>query len=120
MRLAVARELFKHIFKKPFTLKYPFEKKTPFKGLRGRPAWNLERCIGCGLCYRDCPSGAIEMIGKGSKAEFRHHLDLCLFCAQCEESCPRGAITMTEEYELAGFDSANMIVEFKRTELHEK
>lgn len=109
-------ELLKHLLKKPATLKYPFEKMAPFAGLRGRPIWDLGRCVGCGLCYRDCPSEAIEMIGEGPEAEFRHHLDLCLFCGQCEEVCPRGAITLTEEYELADYDRAKMIAEFKRTD----
>ena len=56
------------------------------------------------------------MIGKGLEAEFKHYLDRCLFCGQCEESCPVNAITMTEEYELASYDRAGMIIEFKREE----
>lgn len=111
----MVRELLKHVFKKPATLRYPSEKRKPIKGMRGRPIWDIERCVGCELCFRDCPSGAIEMIGKGSEAEFKHYLDRCIFCGWCEEVCPTDAITMTEEYELAGYDRAEMIIEFKRT-----
>lgn len=108
------RELFQHIFKRPATLKYPFEKTQPPKDLRGRPVWNIELCTGCSLCYRDCPSGAIDMIGKGSEAEFKHYIDRCLFCGQCKEVCPVNAIDMTEEYELATSDRSGMIIEYKR------
>lgn len=110
----MVKELLRHLLKKPVTLKYPFEKTPPPKDLRGRPVLDLRRCTGCGLCYRDCPSGAIEMIGTGSEAEFRHYLDRCLFCGQCEENCPQNAITMTEEYELASYERAGMVIEFKR------
>jgi len=118
--MSIARQLFKHLFKKPVTLKYPFEKTMPFKDLRGKPIWNLTRCVGCGICYRDCPSGAIEMIGRGPEAEFRYHLDLCLFCGQCEEVCPRGVITMTEQYELADYDRSRMVIEYKRVKPSKK
>ena len=110
----MVKELLKHIFRRPVTLKYPFDKRVPFKGSRGRPVWDMKQCTGCELCYGDCPSGAIEMIGKGLELEFKHYLDRCLFCARCVEVCPVTAIKMTEEYELARFDRDAMIIEFKR------
>jgi len=114
--LAMVKELLKHLLRRSATLQYPFEKRAPFKGFRGRPIWDMKRCIGCKRCCRDCPSEAIEMIGKGSEAELEHHLDRCLFCGQCEEVCPVNAITLTEEYELASYNRAGMIIEFKREE----
>ena len=111
----MVKELLKHIFRKPVTLKYPFEKRRPTEGMRGRPIWDMERCVGCERCFRDCPSGAIQMTGKGSEAEFKHYLDRCIFCGRCEDVCPVNAITMTEDYELASDNRAEMIIEFKRT-----
>lgn len=107
-------ELVRHIGKRPATLLYPFEKKAPPEGARGRHVWSPERCIGCGLCVRDCPAFAIEMIGKGLTAELRIHLDRCLFCGQCEEVCPRKAIRLTTEYELADYNRDDLVIEFKR------
>lgn len=110
----MAKELLKHLFKKPATLKYPFEKKQPHKGLRGRPTLDLKLCVGCGLCHQDCPSGAIEMISKGLQAEFKLYLGRCIFCGQCAEVCPRKAIAMTQEYELDSYGQDELIIEFKR------
>lgn len=111
----MVRELLKQLFRKPATLEYPFEKKKPVEDIRGRPVWDVERCVGCELCFKDCPSGAIEMIGRGLEAEFKHHLDRCVFCGQCAEVCPTSAIKMTDDYELASYDRAEMKIDFKRT-----
>lgn len=110
----MTRELFKHLLKKPATLRYPFEKRVPFKDVRGRPVWDISKCVGCGICSRVCPARAIEMVGKEMEAEIKHYVDRCIFCAQCVEDCPEEAISMTEEYELAGDDRAGMVIEFKR------
>lgn len=100
--------------KKPVTVRYPFEKLPPVEGLRGKPVWDMAKCIGCGLCERDCPTVAIEMIGRGKTAEFKIHYDRCAFCGQCFESCPVDAIEMTKQYELAAFNHDQMKQEYKR------
>jgi formate hydrogenlyase subunit 6/NADH:ubiquinone oxidoreductase subunit I len=112
--LTFLREALRQLFRKPATLRYPYEKLTLPRDFRGRPIWDIKKCIGCGLCFDVCPSGAIEMIGKGLEAEIKHYVDRCMFCGQCAETCPKNAITMSEEYELAGFDRTKMLYEYKR------
>ena len=100
----------KFIFKKPVTILYPKEKLIVPSDLRGKMKFHLDRCISCGLCARDCPSGACNMheIDKKNRPVF--DLDYCTFCAQCAESCPKDAIEMTNDFELAHYKKGEAIV----------
>ena len=51
---------------------------------------NEEKCIGCELCVKDCPSNYLHM--ENGKA---HASDtVCLECGHCYAICPQGAIRM--------------------------
>ena len=112
--MAMEGEVLRTAIKKPATVRYPFEKLPPVEGLRGEPVWDMLKCIGCGLCERDCPTETIEMIGRGRTAEFKIHLDRCAYCAQCAESCPVDAIELTKEYELAAYTHEQLLKEYQR------
>ncbi len=49
-------------------------------------------CVGCGLCSRVCPQGAIKLIGGKAYVEE----EKCIRCYQCVKVCPRGAIKEEE------------------------
>ena len=106
-------ELLHSLTKKPATVKYPAEGKEMPEGFRGKLKFYPEKCIGCKLCMRDCPTNAIEIIKKGEK-EFEAIIDLgkCIYCSQCVDSCPKGALEVTGEYELAQLDNKKLKVTF--------
>jgi formate hydrogenlyase subunit 6/NADH:ubiquinone oxidoreductase subunit I len=107
------RELLRSLFKKTATTKYPAAGKEMCKDFRGKLKFYPEKCGGCKLCMRDCPTGAIE-IRKLADKEFEVEIDLarCIYCAQCVDSCLRKALEVTPEYELAQLDNKKLKVVF--------
>jgi formate hydrogenlyase subunit 6/NADH:ubiquinone oxidoreductase subunit I len=104
------KELLSNLFTKPATSKYPFVKATVPEGFRGKQVYDLNLCISCGLCSRDCPAKAIEMVEVDGKRRPLFHLDLCIFCYQCAESCPRNAIKSSEFFELASINKSDLVI----------
>jgi len=126
-------ELVKQLFKRPATNKFPakyapksvsgFLKKVeegkvkivpPIevpKGFRGKIKYDREKCIGCSLCVKVCPTAAIEYLKE--KKKIRIYVSRCCFCAQCNDVCPVGALSMSDEFLLSDYDkySKNLIVE---------
>jgi len=83
---------------------------TP-KDLRGKLAYDPDKCIGCQLCVRVCPAKVIEFLPETKK--IRMYVARCTFCAQCVDACPVGALATTQEFLLADTNcySPNLIVE---------
>ncbi len=97
-------ELIRHVFKKPVTVDYPFEKLSVPKGFRGTVNLNTNLCIVCRSCERDCPAEAIEITTvseEEKKFKMVIHNDRCIHCGQCEEVCPTKAITLNTKFECA-------------------
>jgi NAD(P)H-quinone oxidoreductase subunit I len=94
LRFSLLRAVIDAVLKHPETVDYPFGKLELPQGFRGAIGIEAKKCTGCGLCVRDCPAEALELIKK-SREEYKliHYPARCAYCGQCEDSCRRGAIS---------------------------
>jgi formate hydrogenlyase subunit 6/NADH:ubiquinone oxidoreductase subunit I len=98
-------DVLRSLFRKPVTRAYPTQQIPTPERLRGILLWNPEQCTGCGLCAKDCPSDAIQLITidkKNKQFVMRYDIGRCTFCAQCVQNCRFGCLQMSaEEWALA-------------------
>ncbi|MCD6472463.1 FAD-dependent oxidoreductase [Candidatus Aerophobetes bacterium] len=96
----------KYLFKKPVTLRYPFELKEPSLRCRGFHLNDWDKCTGCGNCADICPNEAVTMVeipeieAKPGEKNERPQIDYgrCCFCGLCVDICPPGSLRLSRDY----------------------
>jgi len=102
-----------YLFKKPRTLRYPFERKEPALRYRGFHLNDWGKCTGCGNCADICPNEAItmeeipEIEPKPGEKNERPKLDYgrCCFCGLCVDICPPASLRLSRDYFHIHFDT---------------
>ena len=62
-----------------------------------RAVIDINKCIGCEMCYKICPDACIEMITISDKKRAKINYDYCKGCGLCAHECPVKAIHMESE-----------------------
>jgi NADH-quinone oxidoreductase subunit I len=112
----------RNMLRKPVTIQYPEEKRTPYPRYRARIVLTRdpdggERCVACYLCSAACPVDCISMPaaeaenGRRYAAWFRINFSRCIFCGLCAEACPTMAIQMSPDYEMGSRDLLQLVAE---------
>ena len=87
---------FGSLFKKPETVKYPFETKPQPQGLKGHIVLDADNCILCGMCEKSCPTDCIT-VDKDNRTwnivPFQ-----CIQCGYCTQVCPKNCLAMDPNY----------------------
>jgi len=84
------------------TLPYPADPRPVPARFRGRPVWDINKCIGCAGCANNCPAREILVLDLCQEIRVIKYLGRrCTYCGRCADVCPEKAITMTAEYQNA-------------------
>ncbi len=127
----------KHLWGHKVTMQYP-DKFDPIKSgfipefARNRLYVDMDKCIGCAICAKECPVNCIDIDTiKASKEDaeavfpsgkriplwvtkFDIDFAKCMFCNLCTENCPEDCIWMTKEFEYSDYDRMNLLYHFSK------
>jgi len=115
----------RHMFKKPVTVNYPYQKVPVFPKYRGKQVLmrdenGLEKCVACGLCPQICPANCIKLVPgedeQGHRYPLIYEIDefRCVFCGYCQEVCPEEAIHVGVHYENAEYSRGRFVYDLER------
>lgn len=112
---------FKYMIQPVVTVQYPHQTLPIPPRYRGHidlvaDEEGNHKCIVCGMCQRNCPSGCITVVGEkpegGKKKEltgYRLDFTKCSLCGGCVENCPTDALDFSKEYNLASLNRQDFV-----------
>ena len=92
----ISKMIMRSLLGKPATLMYPQRKRTYTAATRGKVENEIEKCIFCRMCERNCPTAALLV----SKETNEWEIDSlkCCTCRRCVEVCPVKCLSMDNVY----------------------
>lgn len=88
----------RNLFKKPVTKNYPAEPAVYPERSRGHIEINIDKCISCGMCVRNCPPGALKVERPPAGTWTINRFD-CIVCGYCVENCPPKCLSVVPGYQ---------------------
>jgi len=100
--------VWKNLFKKPFTNKYPSVEAQTYKATRAKLIFDRSKCIHCSLCAKVCPTDACVFHTKTKWPSFDRNI--CISCSLCADACPKDAIEISPDFHMATTDKKSNLV----------
>ena len=92
--------ILKNLFSKPVTKNYPAEPAVYPERSRGHIENDFDQCILCGLCMRNCPTGAIVV--EKNEGNWKINRFDCIQCGYCTLKCPKKCLSIVPGYQEPG------------------
>ena len=109
--------LLRTLLSKPITVSFPNGPLQLPAAYRGQVVVDIDSCKGCGLCARDCPSGALFVERQGEKGvRIVHFYDRCTSCGQCELSCRYHAVHLQSSFRAGASSHSTLKVEWVKSD----
>jgi ech hydrogenase subunit F len=88
--------VFRNLTSRPATRPYPYKKRPPVAGSRGRLTIDPALCVYCGTCAKRCLTDAITITRRPDTWTIDPYR--CIICGYCVEGCPKHCLSMKPEH----------------------
>ncbi len=87
----------KNLFSKPVTKNYPAVPAVYPERSRGHIEIEIEKCISCSICAKNCPPGCLSVDRK--KGTWTINRFDCIACGYCTTKCPKNCLHLAPGYQ---------------------